>query len=223
MAKRMRQRVRQVWLVVCPGSELLDLSGPWAVLGYANEVKGRQAYATRLVAPLSGDVRTRHGLALSGARSLRQMAGNGVPDTLVVAGGAPEIPLPPSEARLVRWLRQHHREIPRVVSICTGAFVLGESGLLDGRRATTHWRYLSGLRQRFPEARVADEDIYLRDYENGPTLIRGVGRWFGHYNDCRPHQALGYSTPGELYRSPESYGAKPAVWVQSLNPDRFRW
>lgn len=67
------------------------------------------------------------------------------------------------------------------------------------------------------------EDIYLRDYENGPTLTRGAGRWLGHYNDCRPHQALGYSTPGELYRSPESYGAKPAAWVQSLNPDRFRW
>ena len=67
------------------------------------------------------------------------------------------------------------------------------------------------------------EDIYLRDYENGPTLVRGVGNWFGHYNDCRLHQALGYSTPGELYRSPESYGAQPAVWVQSLNPDRFRW
>jgi putative transposase len=67
------------------------------------------------------------------------------------------------------------------------------------------------------------EDIYLRDYENGPTLIAGVGKWFRHYNDCRPHQALHYSTPGELYRSPESYGAKPAAWIQSLNPDRFRW
>jgi putative transposase len=67
------------------------------------------------------------------------------------------------------------------------------------------------------------EDIYLRDYEDGPTLVRGVGTWFGHDNDGRPHQALGYATPGELYRRPESYGAKPAAWVQSLNPDRLRW
>ena len=67
------------------------------------------------------------------------------------------------------------------------------------------------------------EDIYLRDYENGTTLIRGVGKWLGHYNDCRPHQALGYCTPGEVYRSPESYGDKPAAWTQILNPDRFRW
>src|SRR5206468_392571 len=62
------------------------------------------------------------------------------------------------------------------------------------------------------------EDIYLRDYESGPTLVRGVGKWFRHYNDCRPHQGLGYSTPGELYRNPESHGAQPAGWVQSLNP-----
>ena len=70
--------------------------------------------------------------------------------------------------------------------------------------------------------RLKYEDIYLRDYDNGPTLVRGVGKWLSHYNDGRPHQALNYSTPGEFYRSPESYGAKPADWTQSLNPDRFR-
>ncbi len=67
------------------------------------------------------------------------------------------------------------------------------------------------------------EDIYLRDYEDGRTLARGVGRWLTHYNECRLHQAHDYSAPGELYRSPESYGAKPAAWTQVLNPNRFRW
>ena len=159
----MKRRARLIWFVACPGSELLDLSGPWAVLGYANEVTGRQAYATQLVAPLSGEIQTRHGLALSGARSLEHMAAHRVPDTLIIAGGAPAVPLPPSEARVVRWLRQRHRDIPRLVSICTGAFVLGEAGLLDGRRATTHWRYLDALRDRFPKARVTDDGIFLRD------------------------------------------------------------
>ena len=57
------------------------------------------------------------------------------------------------------------------------------------------------------------EDIYLRGYENGLELREGVGHWFGDYNTDRPHQALGYATPGEVYHFPESYGAKPASWA----------
>jgi putative transposase len=57
------------------------------------------------------------------------------------------------------------------------------------------------------------EDIYLRGYEHGLDLRCGVGNWFEDYNECRPHQALGYATPAEVYRAPESYGAKPASWA----------
>jgi putative transposase len=56
------------------------------------------------------------------------------------------------------------------------------------------------------------EDIYLRDYEDGIALSTGVKRWFGHYNQCRPHQALGYATPWDRYRDPEGHGAKMARW-----------
>ena len=54
--------------------------------------------------------------------------------------------------------------------------------------------------------------IYPQDYSDGLTAQRGLGRWFGDYKTRRQHQALGYATPGELYHSPESYGAKPAAW-----------
>lgn len=81
---------------------------------------------------------------------------------MVIAGGTPTS-LPTPEATLARWLRRHHRGIRRVASICTGAFVLGEAGLLDGRRATTHWHYLDTLRQRFPKALVSDDDLYIHD------------------------------------------------------------
>ena len=57
------------------------------------------------------------------------------------------------------------------------------------------------------------EDIYLRGYEHGLELRQGVGNWFGDYNEYRPHQALGYATPAEVYRAPESHGAKPASWT----------
>jgi len=57
------------------------------------------------------------------------------------------------------------------------------------------------------------EDIYIREYENGVVLGRGMDRWFSHYNEQRPHQALGYATPSEVYRNGESYGAKAAEWA----------
>src|SRR5262245_2059457 len=158
----MTRRVRQVWFVVFPESELLDLAGPWAVLGYANEIIGSRVYVTHLVGAAPGEIRTRHGLTLSGARSLGRSAASDVPDMLIVAGGTP-LMVPIAEARTARWLRRHHGRIARVISICTGAFVLGEAGLLDGRRATTHWQYLDLLRQRFPKVRTADDEIFLRD------------------------------------------------------------
>jgi len=159
----MIQDMRLIWFVTFPDSELLDLGGPWSVLGYANEVLGRQAYQAHLVTPAGGEIRTRHGIVLGGARSLDEMAALGAPDTLVVAGGDPAGTLPPSETVLAEWLRGRCRDVPRIVSVCTGAFVLGEAGLLDGRKATTHWRYRDDLRRRFPLARVTDDDIFLRD------------------------------------------------------------
>lgn len=159
----MKRRPRRVWFIVCPGSELLDLSGPWAVLGYANEVMAREVYTPLLISPLGGDTRTRHGLALSGARGLDEEANLGTPDVVVVAGGSTASALPPSEMRAVRWLRQRHRRIPTLISICTGAFVLGEAGVLNGRRATTHWQFVDVLRRRFPRARVVNDDIFIRD------------------------------------------------------------
>ena len=59
---------------------------------------------------------------------------------------------------------------------------------------------------------VKQEDIYPQDYGDGLMAQRGLARWFGEYNTERPHQALGYATPGEWDHAPESYGARPAAW-----------
>lgn len=163
MLSRMSAARHEVWFFVFPGSEMLDLSGPWEVLSHANDLLGRDAYTRHLVTPLGGEVRTRHGLVLAGARSLRSMGTRKRPHLVLIAGGAPYAPLPPAEARCVRWLREHHQRIPTLISICTGAFVLGEAGLLDGRRVTTHWRLSAALRSRFPQAIVVDDGIFERD------------------------------------------------------------
>ena len=156
------QRVRRVWVVTFPGAELLDVSGPWEVLSHTNDVLGRRAYELELVTPLPGDLMTRHGIALGGARTLRAAEARGLPSVLLVAGGTPLVPLPAAEAKFVAWARRRQRDVGLWVSICTGAFVLGEAGLLDGQRATTHWRWTAELRVRFPRATVTDDRIYER-------------------------------------------------------------
>ena len=157
----MRRKAQRVWFLVVPGSELLDIAGPWEVFGHTNDVLGRVAYEVELVGPAGPVVQTRHGLVVGGVRPLPRSGR--LPDVVVVAGGSPLSPLPVAEASLVAWLRKHRSRIGTLLSICTGAFVLGEAGVLDGHRATTHWRFLKELKLRFPAAHVVDEAIFTRE------------------------------------------------------------
>jgi len=152
---------RRVWFFVVPRVSLIDLVGPWEVFGHANDILGRPAYELEVLGPTAPLARTRYGLTLAGLRPLPR-AGARLPDVAIVAG-APLDPLPDEQANLVAWLRRQGRRIPTVVSICTGAFVLGAAGFLDGRIATTHWLFLDELRRRYPAARVIDEGIYVED------------------------------------------------------------
>ena len=161
-ARGVGRPAKRVWFLVAPATGVLNVAGPWEVLGHANDVLGRAAYELELVGPREPAIETRHGLVLGGVRPLPRTRGR-LPDVALAAGGSPRTPLPEGEARLVSWLRRHHRRIPTIVSICTGAFVLGEAGVLDGRRATTHWLHLGDLRSRFPAARVVDQGIFTRD------------------------------------------------------------
>jgi transcriptional regulator GlxA family with amidase domain len=158
----MRSKTKHTWFLVSPRAGILDVAGPWEVLGHANEILGREAYAQAAFGPVAPAMRTRHGLLLAGLRPLPKRFDR-APDMVIVAGGSPLSPLPPAQAAIVAWLRRHHERIPTLVSICVGAFLLGEAGLLDGRRATTHWEFIDELQARFPAARVRDEGIYVRD------------------------------------------------------------
>jgi len=78
---------------------------------------------------------------------------------------------------------------------------------MDGRGRWIDNRFIERLWRS-----VKYEDVYLNDYGDGLSAGRGLGRWFGHYNEARPHQALGNATPSEWYRSAESYGGRAAKW-----------
>jgi transcriptional regulator GlxA family with amidase domain len=158
----MRTTTRQVWFLVLPRISMTSVAGPWEVLGHANDLLGREAYGLHLFGPGGAVARTRFGLCLAGVRPLPTRCAR-PPDTVVVAGASPADPIPQDHAPLVPWLRRHRRRIRRVVSVCTGAFALAAAGLLDGRRATTHWMHLHALRARFPAVAVVDEGIYVED------------------------------------------------------------
>ncbi|HVZ70883.1 MAG TPA: GlxA family transcriptional regulator [Polyangia bacterium] len=152
---------KRVWFFVVPRVSLLDVAGPWEVFGHANNILERDAYEMEAFGTDGPTSRTRFGLNLTGLRPLPR-AGARLPDVAIVAG-APVDPLPREQASLVAWLRQRRTQIPTLVSVCTGAFVLGAAGVLDGRQATTHWMFRAELQARYPAARVVDDGIYVRD------------------------------------------------------------
>jgi transcriptional regulator GlxA family with amidase domain len=153
---------RSIEIVAFADAQLLDIAGPLQVLATANEVmalrKAPIPYAVRVVAP-QPIVITSAGLALNVAPLPRPEAGI---DTLVVAGGR-GIQVALKDTRFVRWLKIRSKRARRIASVCTGAFALGAIGLLDGKRATTHWIDAAALAAGTPKARVETEPIFVRD------------------------------------------------------------
>lgn len=158
----MRSTPKRVWFLVVPGTGLLNVAGPWEVLGHTNEVLGRDAYQMEAFGPSAPVAPTRHGLLLGGLRPLPRSSAR-MPDVVLVAGAPTRLPVPDAQAALVPWLRRHKGRIPTIISICTGSFALAAAGILDGRQATTHWLFVDELRARFPAVHVVDEGIYVKD------------------------------------------------------------
>ena len=163
--------MKRVALVVFDGFQLLDLAGPADVFDVANQVVGRnsRAYSVEVLSSLGGAVVASNGVALttagfadaatqqvhSGSRSNRR-------DTLIVVGGWP-VARSPIDPRLVNAVKALARQSRRVASVCSGAFVLAEAGLLSQRRATTHWVVAEKLERRYPDVEVEADAIYVRD------------------------------------------------------------
>ncbi len=158
-------RQRRVVIVVYPGAQTLDVSGPLEVFDTVNRLMAEQASAYRLqcVSPDAPSVATSAGLVVQTAPL---DAAEGAIDTLVVPGG-PGLKAALTDTSFVAWIRHAAARSRRVASVCGGAFLLAEAGLLDGRRATTHWAFGEQMARRYPEVTVDPEPIYVRD---GPYI-----------------------------------------------------
>jgi transcriptional regulator GlxA family with amidase domain len=141
------------------GVQSLDVMGPIEVFSYANQ-KVPGAYRVEVVGPTSdGCITMSNGLRL-GVGPLPDPPPR--PDTLLVAGG--EGARRATGDRIVTdWIARAAERSRRTVSVCTGAYLLGAAGLLDGRRATTHWAFCDVLAERHPTAEIDPDPVFIRD------------------------------------------------------------
>src|SRR5947209_7315899 len=144
--------------VIDQGALTFDFAIPCEVFGLDRTDIADPWYELIVVAAGERRIRTQTGFVLEATHGLRALARA---DTIVVPGWAdPDVPPSP---QLVRALRAGHERGARLVSICTGAFVLAAAGLLDGRRAATHWMYADRLRERHPLVDVDERVLYVVD------------------------------------------------------------
>jgi len=146
--------MRDIAFVVYPGFSVMALAVVTA-FEVANGMADDPPYHLHFVSETGGRVKTSSGLMLES-----EVFTDKPFDTLVVGGGmTPE----PSTPGLVAFIREAPRRHRRIAAVCTGAFVLAEAGLLDGRRATTHWLYARELQRQFPKLKMDEDRIFVND------------------------------------------------------------
>ncbi|MER5928924.1 DJ-1/PfpI family protein [Streptomyces sp. NPDC002054] len=154
----------RVVIAVFADVDLLDVTGPAEVFALANrETGGRAGYEVRLAGPEAGPVVTS-----AGVRLLADLAFDDVGaavDTLLVPGAVdlhPDGPVARVDEAVVEWVRETAPHARRIASVCVGAHLLAAAGLLDGRRATTHWSTAAQLAADHPRVRVDADPIFVR-------------------------------------------------------------
>lgn len=151
---------RKILVLAFDNVQVLDVTGPTEAFSLAARETGAGDYEIEMVAPTAGPVRASSGLILQPHGSIE--AFSGPVDTLLIPGGL-GVREARRDERVTDWIRSVAARSRRVVSICTGAFLLAEAGLLDGRRATTHWNACAALKRRYSSIEVQDDPIFVRD------------------------------------------------------------
>ncbi|WP_309604465.1 GlxA family transcriptional regulator [Phenylobacterium sp.] len=149
---------RRIAFVIFPDFQLLDVAGPIAAFDIAAHYQ-QDSYRLAVLAAEAGGVRSS-----SGVRMAADALDDGPFDTIVMSGGEGTRAYL-ERAGLVAWLKRAAPAARRVASVCTGAYLLAEAGLLDGKRATTHWSRTDDFTRRYPKIRLDPDRIFIRDGE----------------------------------------------------------
>src|SRR5229473_1803341 len=146
--------VQHIGFTLLPGFQVMSFA-VISVFQFANREIGEQVYDVHLLSETGGPIRSSIGISVA-----TEPFDDTNYDTLMVGGSAVAGALTPG---VIKFLRQGLKRSRRIASTCTGAFVLAEAGLLDGRRATTHWNRARELQARFPNVRVEEDRIFIID------------------------------------------------------------
>lgn len=153
---------RTIGIYVFDNVEVLDFAGPYEVFTCAARVAGDAPFAVRTIGASGAPVRARAGLAVHPEATF---ADSGLLDVLIVPGGVVTAEL--ARPDVIGWIAGQARHCELVASVCTGALLLAEAGLLDGREATTHWEDLEQLRRGWPQVTVRGERRWI---DNGKVI-----------------------------------------------------
>ncbi len=169
-------QVRRIGIFVYPGADILDIAGPAEVFSFANLMLLLQgltkepAYIVDVLAEQPGVVTTLMGLQIVATHTYNECDDF---DTLIIAGGfipanfyqgiSVGDPFIFKNPVFIDWLHTMSTRIRRLASVCTGTFALAESGILNGRRATTHWDFCQRLIQDYPDVKVEPDQIFIQD------------------------------------------------------------
>lgn len=159
------QRHRKIIMVTYPDAHILDVVGPLEVLTGTKYFlpEGPAPYDVTVVAAKAGPVSTTSGLTIEARMSFADaLRDSHEIDTLIVSGGHGTTSALEDQL-LLEYVRTSSQRSRRIVSICTGAMILAEAGLLDGKRASTHWWWCPILQQRYPKVTVDRDAIFVRD------------------------------------------------------------
>ena len=153
---------RKIFFVIFPDYQVIDVAGPMETFGKANDYAGR--YAISLLAKQAGPIDSSGPATLVADKSYLEVTEPELRDldTLIVCGGE-GANLALTDKHLIDFVTRASQQARRVVSICTGALILAQAGLLDGRRATTHWDSVDLLARNYPEIEVESDPIYVCD------------------------------------------------------------
>jgi transcriptional regulator GlxA family with amidase domain len=159
-----KEKERLVVVLAFEGVQLLDVAGPVQTLASANEMAkeaGRTPYRVVVASRRGGALVTSAGLPLL-TQPLAAATRKAPLDTLILPGG-PGVHAALKDKSVVDWVRRQLSSARRIASVCTGAFLLAETGILAGRRATTHWKSCARLQRQYPDVHVDPDPIYVHD------------------------------------------------------------